>query len=64
MPDRVMRLPEVCAASGLAKATIYVLIPRGEFPSQVNLTPGGRAVGWRLSEVEEWIAKRKGKKNG
>ncbi len=49
----ICRLPEVIARTGLSRSTIYNLIQKGEFPSQINLGP--RAVGWVASEVVDWI---------
>lgn len=53
---QIIRLPEVIKITGLSRSTIYDLCARGEFPSAIQMT--GRAVGWVLSEVNEWIEKR------
>ena len=54
--DRILRLPEVLALTGLSKSTIYRLMPVGEFPQSVKLGGSrGRAVGWLESEVYAWI---------
>ena len=52
----ICRLPEVIARTGLSRSTIYNLIQKGEFPSQINLGP--RAVGWVENEIVEWIEAR------
>lgn len=52
-PDRLIRLHEVCTMAGVGKTSIYA-IP--DFPKRVQLSR--RAVGWRLSEVQAWIAGR------
>jgi len=52
-PDRLIRLHEVCALTGVGKTSIYA-IP--DFPKRVQLSR--RAVGWRLSEVQAWIESR------
>ena len=54
--DRVLRRREVEAKTGFKKSTLYALIKQGEFPQRISL--GGRMVGWRASEVEEWIRSR------
>jgi len=41
---------------GLSRSQIYALIKRGQFPEQVSL--GARAVGWRSSDIDNWIATR------
>ena len=45
---RILRLPEVIAATGLSRSAIYARMSQGDFPSSVRL--GLRAVGWRASE--------------
>jgi len=52
-PDRLIRIKTVCELSGLGKTSVYS-IP--DFPKRVVLSR--RAVGWRLSEVQAWIASR------
>lgn len=54
--DRLLRLPEVEAASGLRKSTVYLLMKRGEFPRCVRITP--RCVAWPESKVLQWVQDR------
>lgn len=54
---RIVRRPEVEKVTGLSRATLYRLIAAGEFPAPVRLT-AGYAVGWRASEVREWLESR------
>ena len=42
--------------TGLSRSTVYDLIRKGKFPSQVNLGP--RAVGWVENEIVDWIEAR------
>jgi prophage regulatory protein len=56
MSYRVMRRAEVEKAVGLSRSTIYDLMSRGQFPKPIKL--GERAVGWRESDVEKWLAER------
>jgi prophage regulatory protein len=49
MSDRILRLPEVKALSGLSRSTIYVRVNERLFPRPIPLGP--RMVGWRESEV-------------
>ncbi|WP_259053634.1 helix-turn-helix transcriptional regulator [Methylohalomonas lacus] len=56
MKNKILRLPEVKARTGLSRSSIYLRVSQGLFPSPVPL--GGRAVGWLESEVDEWIAAR------
>jgi prophage regulatory protein len=55
-PERLLRLPDVEALTGLKKSSIYVAMRRGEFPQPVKLSR--RAVCWPLSTVQGWIAGR------
>ena len=57
MIPEIDRLPEVIAICGLSRSTIYEMIGRGEFPAPVKL--GARAVGWRRSDIEAWLASRR-----
>lgn len=57
-PDAILRLPGVCARTGLSAATVYRRIAAGHFPRAVSL--GGKAVGWRESAINAWIAARGG----
>ncbi|WP_409075036.1 helix-turn-helix transcriptional regulator [Pantoea sp. C3] len=54
--DRFLRLPEVIHVTGLSRSTIYDLISRNNFPSQITL--GGKNVAWLASEISIWMNKR------
>lgn len=54
--DRIIRSKEVQQITGLSRTTLWRLERAGNFPSRVALCPG--SVGWRLSEVDEWIRSR------
>jgi prophage regulatory protein len=56
MPNTVLRRPAVEARTGLSRSTLYAMMARGEFPQPVRL--GLRAVGWRESDVTEWLESR------
>ena len=56
MTERLLRLPEVLAMTGLKRATLYRLMKIGQFPPPVRLTV--RTVAWRESDVLAWIASR------
>jgi prophage regulatory protein len=51
---RILRLPEVCAVTGLGRSFIYQLQADGSFPKRVKL--GVRAVGWLEDEVQRWLS--------
>jgi prophage regulatory protein len=52
--DRLLRLPEVKVRTGLGRSSIYRKIGDGSFPPPCNI--GERAVAWRESDIERWIA--------
>jgi len=54
--NRIHRRPAVERLTGLSRSTIYAMIAAGEFPRPVRL--GKRAVGWRESDIAEWLASR------
>lgn len=54
--EKILRLPEVKARTGLSRSTLYALIRQGAFPHHVAL--GMRCVGWLESEIDGWIAAR------
>ena len=58
--DRLLRIAEVKKLTGLGRTTIWQLGRDGLFPKRVKLSgTRGRAVGWRESEVRQWVADRK-----
>ena len=48
---KVLRKPEVLAASGYKSTQLDELIKQGRFPAPFRLTEGGRAVGWFEDEI-------------
>lgn len=56
MSEEIWRLPKVLRVTSKGRSSVYEAIGRGEFPAPVKL--GVRAVGWRRSEIENWIANR------
>ena len=51
-----LRLPDVKAATGLSRTSLYALIKDKSFPAPVRLGP--RAVAWGKSEVRQWAVER------
>lgn len=54
--NKVLRLPEVLVRCGLQKTSVYRAIGEGTFPQPVSI--GARAVAWRESDIEVWLAAR------
>ena len=54
--ERLLRLPDVEARTGLKKSAIYASMKAGTFPRCLKL--GLRASAWPSSEIDTWIAER------
>ncbi len=54
--DRIIRITEVMALTGLSRSSIYAAIKAGTFPAQLKLSV--RSSGWLESEVIAWRDKR------
>lgn len=52
----IIKLPELVQKTKISRAAIYAMMARDEFPCPVRL--GRRAVGWRVEDIESWIAAR------
>ncbi|HEY4011369.1 MAG TPA: AlpA family transcriptional regulator [Acidobacteriaceae bacterium] len=50
----ILRLTGVKERTGLSRSSIYLKINQKTFPKPVAL--GARAVGWRESDINAWIA--------
>jgi prophage regulatory protein len=57
--DRILRCRAVLEATGLKKTSLYANVKSGAFPKPIAI--GQRAVGWRESEVQQWIRSRQSK---
>jgi prophage regulatory protein len=62
MADILLRLRNVRDACALSRSELYRRIRIGEFPKPVAI--GSRAVAWRQSEINDWIAARQPKAQG
>jgi prophage regulatory protein len=54
--DRLLRLPDVEAATGCKKSTIYKLMKEGKFPACVRIT--ARMSAWPESAIFQWVQDR------
>lgn len=54
--ESIIRLPGVIERTGRSKASIYKGVADGTFPQPLQLGP--RAVGWKSSDIDAWIAGR------
>lgn len=56
MIEKILRLQRVIDKTGLSKSSIYAFIKDDKFPKSIRL--GVRAVGWRESDIDNWIDKQ------
>ncbi len=54
--DAILRWPDVHDLVGLSRSTIWRLAAAGQFPRPIKI--GRRAVGWRTSDVRDWLQSR------
>lgn len=54
--DRILSIKDLMQILNLGRTTIYSLLKRGEFPAPLRLSP--RRIGWRISQIEEWLDKK------
>ncbi len=55
-PVVMLRMPTVRKRTALGRSTIYRLMGMGLFPLAVRLGP--RAVGWRDTDIDQWLQHR------
>ncbi len=60
MAERLLKKSEVCDRTSLSYPTIWRRMRRVQFPRAVQLSPG--RIGWRESEIQQWIEKLAGAK--
>lgn len=53
MGERLLRLKEVEAKTGIGRSSVYKYMSEGRFPLPLQLGPG--TVRWKQSEIDEWI---------
>lgn len=56
MIDKIYRLPDAMAVTGLCRTSLYNALAAKDFPEPVKL--GKRAVGWRESDLDAWVQSR------
>lgn len=53
---QILRLPDVCKATGLGRSMVYQLEAKRRFPARIRI--GERAVGWVEEEIQGWLTER------
>lgn len=54
--ERMLRLREMLKMAGIGSSAAYEAMAKGDFPKSYRLV--GRARGWKLSDIQRWIASR------
>jgi prophage regulatory protein len=52
--DALLRRTSVQAITGLSRSSLYAAVKAGTFPPPLKI--GKRAVAWRTSDINTWIA--------
>jgi len=56
---QVIRHNQVCQKLGISSAKLFDMVAKKQFLKPFTLIPGGRAVGFLESDVNQWILERK-----
>ena len=52
--ERILKLEELRKQIPMSKTAIYKAVANGSFPKPLSL--GARSVGWKQSEVFQWVS--------
>ena len=56
MKPEILRTPQVLELIPISRATLWRRVQSGQFPPPLRLGgPNSRAVGWRRTDIEEWL---------
>ena len=55
-PERLLKLRQVMATTGLSRSSIFLFTKSGKFPKPIKLSE--RSTAWLESEIQQWIADR------
>ncbi|CAM8635504.1 AlpA Predicted transcriptional regulator [Burkholderiales bacterium] len=61
---RIVRNAQVRIKLDVSEAKLFDMIAKGLFPAPFQIVPGGRAVGWLESDVDQWILEQKHRSEG
>lgn len=56
VPNALLRTPDVCAVTGMARPTLYEAMAKGLFPRPIKL--GAKSSAWPALEVNKMLAAR------
>lgn len=49
-----VRLPVVCAVTGLGRSTVWAWVRQGRFPTPIKLS--ARASAWNVGDIRAWLS--------
>jgi predicted DNA-binding transcriptional regulator AlpA len=58
MTTVVKRTKDAHAYLGLSRSSFLKLVALGHISKGIKLTPDGRAIGWRVSDLDEYLKSR------
>jgi len=61
---RIVRNAQVRTKLDVSEAKLFDMVAKGLFPKPFPIVPGGRAVGWLESDVDQWILEQKRRSEG
>jgi len=56
VPNALLRTPDVCAVTGMARPTLYEAMAKGLFPRPIKL--GTNSSAWGAAKANAWCAAR------
>jgi predicted DNA-binding transcriptional regulator AlpA len=56
---QIIRHNQVCEKLQISSAKLFDMVAKKQFLQPFTIVPGGRAVGFLESDVDQWILKRK-----
>jgi predicted DNA-binding transcriptional regulator AlpA len=63
MPPVVLRSRDAAAFVSLRPTQFSKYVRLGHLPQPIQLTDGGRAVGWIVADLQAWLAERIAKRD-
>ncbi len=58
MKTQILRTKDAGEYIGLCRSSFLKLVALGYIPKGIKLTPTGRAVGWRVSDLDDYLKSR------
>ena len=58
MQPLIKRTKDACVHLGLGRSSFLKLVALGYIPKGIKLTPTGRAIGWRVSDLDDYLKSR------